>query len=509
MGVKRRKWKRAGFCILILSFIGILTSVVQLWNSSPNDAVVNNARFKEAFVEVETINEDAGQIVETTRSSFPVNSTQRTVHHGILQSEIQATAAELILTNSWKDNTFIKTYPSDVEHADNDIQSLNQNPSLSEPPNSYQKDNRVDHNMSSFDNILYEPLKNNNGNSSLFFESGASKIENITEGFGEFMHGVEVRESARNLFKTFAEANGNIERDIDRNDFAGFQNNLNVALPIKTAETAHNKSLDAEFISVDKAPPGMGLTGGGQVMIVSMSLYGSDPRYTIGIIRNAKLVKENFAGWKLRVYMESPLSTTRFGRVPPAIITSLVGLAVDIQYVVPEQDFIPPMMWRFLVADDPSVDYFVIRDSDSRLTERDAAAVTAWIQSGRPFHSIRDHPSHASYAVSGGLWGGKAKELRNILRRSWIDLMRGASSEYLEDMNFLNKIIWPKVQEHAYCSDSVSCDRWPNSYPFPVQRYGYDHVGQVFDERDIGRPIDIRILQNAGENPRCSNITAS
>lgn len=501
MGVKRRKWKTVGFCILILSFIGILTSVVQLWSSSPNDAVVNNDHYKEA----KTINEDEGQIMETTRSSFPTNSTHRRAQHGILQAEIEA--AEPILNNRWKDNTFLKSYPSNVEHAGNAAEGLNQIFSNSEPLHSYHNDNHVDRNKSNFDNILHEPLQNNNGNISVRVESGGFKIENLTESFGEFVQGVEVRKSARNFLETFAEVSGNIERDIDRNDFAGFQNNLNVALPIKASETAHNKSLDSEFISADKVPPGMDLPGGGQVMIVSMSLYGSDPRYTIGIIRNAQLVKENFPGWKLRVYMESPLSATRFGRVPPAIITSLKGLGVDIQYVVPEQDFIPPMMWRFLVADDPSVDYFVIRDSDSRLTERDAAAVTAWIESGRPFHSIRDHPSHASYAVSGGLWGGKARELRNILRRSWIDLMRGTSSEYLEDMNFLNKVIWPKVQEHAYCSDSVSCDRWPNSHPFPVQRYGYDHVGQVFDERDIGRPIDIRILQNAGENPRCSNIT--
>ena len=35
------------------------------------------------------------------------------------------------------------------------------------------------------------------------------------------------------------------------------------------------------------------------------------------------------------------------------------------------------------------------------------------------------------------------------------------------------------IPPEAYCSDSVSCDIYPNSFPFPVQRYGYDHVGQV------------------------------
>ena len=39
------------------------------------------------------------------------------------------------------------------------------------------------------------------------------------------------------------------------------------------------------------------------------------------------------------------------------------------------------MFWRFLVADDPSVDRFIVRDSDSRLNARDAFAVVDWIRS--------------------------------------------------------------------------------------------------------------------------------
>ena len=33
------------------------------------------------------------------------------------------------------------------------------------------------------------------------------------------------------------------------------------------------------------------------------------------------------------------------------------------------------MFWRFLVADDPTVDRFIIRDSDSRLNARERFAV--------------------------------------------------------------------------------------------------------------------------------------
>ena len=162
------------------------------------------------------------------------------------------------------------------------------------------------------------------------------------------------------------------------------------------------------------------------------------------------------------------------------------------------------MMWRFLVADDLHLDRFIVRDTDSRLTQRDAAAVHAWVKSGKAFHCIRDHPSHAYYAISGGMWGGKPQELNNILRTSWREMMNGSRADYLEDMKFLNSVIWPKVQNDAYCSDSVSCLKYPASHPFPVPRHEYEHVGQVYSDQDLGRPGDIEILKQAGENPNCT-----
>jgi hypothetical protein len=45
------------------------------------------------------------------------------------------------------------------------------------------------------------------------------------------------------------------------------------------------------------------------------------------------------------------------------------------------------MFWRFLVADDPSVDRFIVRDADSRLNPRDALAVAEWVRSGTALHT--------------------------------------------------------------------------------------------------------------------------
>ena len=50
--------------------------------------------------------------------------------------------------------------------------------------------------------------------------------------------------------------------------------------------------------------------------VVSMSVYGSERRYTVGVMRNAEMIRENFPGWKLRVYTEVPSEKPRYGVLP-------------------------------------------------------------------------------------------------------------------------------------------------------------------------------------------------
>lgn len=47
-----------------------------------------------------------------------------------------------------------------------------------------------------------------------------------------------------------------------------------------------------------------------------------------------------------------------------------------------------------------------MRDVDSRLSARDRMAVEEWIQSGEPFHVLRDHPAHCGWPINAGMWGG-------------------------------------------------------------------------------------------------------
>lgn len=143
-------------------------------------------------------------------------------------------------------------------------------------------------------------------------------------------------------------------------------------------------------------------------------------------------------------------------------------------------DTLSPDMWRLLVADDTTVDRFIIRSPNTRPTEREAAALGDWLKTDSPFHCIRDEPKHADQSLLPTLIGGIPRKLQGMLGQSWRTLMRG----YTSDVGFVQEVIWPQVREHCYCHDSVSCTQWPGSHAFPVLRGENEFIGQRYDAND-------------------------
>jgi len=237
-----------------------------------------------------------------------------------------------------------------------------------------------------------------------------------------------------------------------------------------------------------------------------MSLYGNDPRYTIGALRNAQRLPVVFPGWKLRFYY-------RDGDVLRHLLVKLAELGAELRDVteISEASALAPMLWRISVLDDPFVDVVLFRDADSRLTDRDAATVNAWLLThGRPaFHCIRDHPSHAQFSVNGGLWGARRRRLLELVGGLPVTpLLANFGDQYMDDMRFLDEHIWTPLstlsQHEIYCHDSVSCSRWPGAYPLTTpRRWPGEHVGQVFDAWTRPRQDDVDLLLGADRNSTC------
>lgn len=198
--------------------------------------------------------------------------------------------------------------------------------------------------------------------------------------------------------------------------------------------------------------------------VISTSLYGGDRRYTGGAIRNAELAPIVFPGWQLRFYVKND--------VPVDVLDEMRSLGTDI-VVLTDNDVGFGMNWRFLVADDETVDAFVCRDADSRLSLRDRYAVEEWVQGSKPFHVVRDHPSHASLQLMGGTWGSRRSVFQRIgslksLLSGYVS-RTGDSADYGSDINFL------QVSTHVSMRPQMIVDRLSQpchvlvriTYPFP------------------------------------------
>jgi protein O-GlcNAc transferase len=206
---------------------------------------------------------------------------------------------------------------------------------------------------------------------------------------------------------------------------------------------------------------------------ISMGLYGSTPKYTVGAVRNVELASKIYPGWKVYVYLDP---TT----VPQDIIKQLEARGAVIRANPAHAN----MFARFLIADEPEVDRFIVRDPDSRISQREKDAVDEWMASGFMMHNMRDHPNHRE-PVMGGLWGA-VKGFIGSHKMS--DLIRdfSATPRYNHDQEFLAFTLKTLIGESNMLShDSYHCTEYPNSIPFPTERNQQDHfVGQYVTENE-------------------------
>lgn len=106
------------------------------------------------------------------------------------------------------------------------------------------------------------------------------------------------------------------------------------------------KQKDQEYIAQIAAFP-----KSNEKRVVSYGLYGSNPKYIDGAVRNSELVKIYFPGWVCRFYVD--------GTVPQHKIAELKGNGAEIVSVNNIKGGIAGMFWRFMVADDNTVMIFV------------------------------------------------------------------------------------------------------------------------------------------------------
>lgn len=212
--------------------------------------------------------------------------------------------------------------------------------------------------------------------------------------------------------------------------------------------------------------------------IVSFSLYGDNLKYTIGAIKNSYLMEKFYPDWQMRVYHNDSVPNYVLEQLKANNVT-LVNTGID--------QGVCNAMWRFAPASEEGVECFISRDCDSRLFERDVAAVEEWLASDKKFHIIRDHPGGHAWEISAGMWGCKGGFIENIQEKmkkyiqtsSWV-------TDRAVDQRFLQEVIYPQAVTSLFLHDEyfnyegigtpIKRDRKLDNFAF---------IGEPFNEDDI------------------------
>lgn len=178
--------------------------------------------------------------------------------------------------------------------------------------------------------------------------------------------------------------------------------------------------------------------------VISMSLDGNDIDRLYGALRYSQLVPVVFPRWRLRVYASAmALNMTDSHRVLRILVRKLENSGVEVFRVRGlTAARLQSELWAYLVADDGEVDRFIVRNSDTRPSDREAAALDDWLLTNlsvKALFCIRDHPLHASQSLVPGLVGGVPRLLRNTTGTTFRKLMRGHTSAG----GFLHTTVWP------------------------------------------------------------------
>ena len=200
-------------------------------------------------------------------------------------------------------------------------------------------------------------------------------------------------------------------------------------------------------------------------------MWGDNPKYTVGAIRNAELASEIYPGWICRFYV---------GASTPKIIIDELNIFPNVELIFKDGpcDW-TSMFWRFETCYDSDISMAIFRDTDSRVNYREKYAVNEWVASDKTFHIMRDHPFHG-YPILGGMWGYKNnyKYSMKVLLDSF-----DKTNKYGTDYEFFAQVLYPLIGE-----DKVVHDPFFDKKPFPTERQNREFVGDVFDEQNIRHP---------------------
>lgn len=215
----------------------------------------------------------------------------------------------------------------------------------------------------------------------------------------------------------------------------------------------------------------------------SFSIYGTNPKYTHGVIANAEILQRRFPEARVAVYVASD--------VPADIVTRLHEFPNVLVIPTERRHDSGCRLDRFLTIDREDCDVMFVRDADSRVHERDAACIEDFLAApDKQLHIIRDHFYHDA-TIMGGMWGIRKPALLEPITLS-IDKWRknhiSTCDKYYSDQAFLNHLLYnSRLLSVAMIHDRMGrYEPAASRTPFRVPIIDKLFVGQVHEYKEDG-----------------------
>jgi hypothetical protein len=199
--------------------------------------------------------------------------------------------------------------------------------------------------------------------------------------------------------------------------------------------------------------------------IFSMSVYGSSMRYIVGALRQFELCQKYFPDWQVRIYTDNA--------------DNFITIS-DRALIIPVSDPSYGVFWRFRPLFESTSNIVVVRDSDSRITQREQMAVNLWIQSSHDFHVIKDHEAHYEWPVNAGMFACRGK-LSVDLYNSMVHAQN--NHYYTSDQVWLKDHVWPQKQTTALVHSMNVTGWFSQSRSQLINPYSF--IGNGYDEHDM------------------------
>jgi len=175
--------------------------------------------------------------------------------------------------------------------------------------------------------------------------------------------------------------------------------------------------------------------------LITFSLFGDNPLYCVGAVENARIAKEIYPEWTARFYVAQD--------VPSMYLDAIEEHGSEVVHCERKNSY-DGLNWRFRPLNEPDVEYWISRDTDSRLSYREKNAVDEWITSNKSAHLLRDCHNHG-YTIMAGMFGINNKVFHSKYGR--LDLENVNANIRTADQTILNDVLWPLIKEDHVCHD--------------------------------------------------------